>query len=380
MNVNHPKNGQGVSCLDGIMDGGLRIPSDCYAAYRLPFQDHYTVVMQTNGSPLELPSCAALSGKEGFVIAPFVPLPDHPILLLRPDVVERLNVEEVSAETPVPFLPRDEQQERFHYAIDFANFHAQLEAGTFQKIVLSRCSQLRSTTALVPEDLFMRACRLYPRMFIALFSTPQSGTWLMATPEILLEGDGKTWHTMALAGTMRLTGEQLKFDNPFGNQEQMPSWSIKNIQEQRYVASYMTECLEQFTDKFREDGPYTARAANLVHLRSDFYFQLKDLRHMGDVIQLLHPTPAVCGLPKDKARDFILKNELVPRNYYSGFVGPLNPFQDTHLYVSLRCMQIRGNEYDLYAGGGLLASSQEESEWNETEAKLETMKRVLSYV
>ncbi len=379
MNTYHQPNVKTPSCLDG-MTGSVRIPSACYAVYRLPFQDHCTVVMQTVGSPLELPSCAALSGKEGFVIAPFVPSPDHPVLLLKPDIVKQLDIRDVGGRNKVSFYPRDEQQERFHYAIDFANFHAQLEVGEFRKIVLARCSRLKSREALAPEDLFMRACRLYPRMFIALFSTPKSGTWLMATPEILLEGDGKTWHTMALAGTMRLTGEQLKFDNPIGNQEQMPSWSIKNIQEQRYVASYITECLEQFTDEFQEDGPYTARAADLVHLRSDFSFQLKDQQHMGDVLQLMYPTPAVCGLPKDKTRDFILKNELVPRNYYSGFVGPLNPSHDTHLYVSLRCMQIRGNEYDLYAGGGLLADSKEESEWNETEAKLETMKRVLSYV
>jgi isochorismate synthase len=119
------------------------------------------------------------------------------------------------------------------------------------------------------------------------------------------------------------------------------------------------------------------RAANLVHLRSDFTFTLYNNARVGDVLQLLHPTPAVCGLPKKEAYGFILDNEHTPRLYYSGFMGPLNLSSVTHLYVSLRCMQITNSLYRLYAGGGLLKDSVEEQEWMETEAKMETMRRVL---
>ena len=82
-------------------------------------------------------------------------------------------------------------------------------------------------------------------------------------------------------------------------------------------------------------------------------------------------------LPKHDAFKFILRNESVPRRYYSGFQGPLDVEGMTHLYVSLRCMSIHHNRYRLYAGGGLLSDSDEESEWNETEAKLNTMRHVL---
>ena len=154
-------------------------------------------------------------------------------------------------------------------------------------------------------------------------------------------------------------------------------WSEKNIREQRYVATYMMETLEQFTNKISEEGPYTTRAANLAHLRSDFTFTLSDSHHLGTLLQTLHPTPAVCGIPKREAFDFILRNESSPRRYYSGFQGPLQPEGETHLYVSLRCMMINGGHYALYAGGGLLKDSVEESEWQETEAKLNTMRNVL---
>ena len=67
------------------------------------------------------------------------------------------------------------------------------------------------------------------------------------------------------------------------------------------------------------------RAANLVHLRSDFSFTLPDNTHIGNLLQSLHPTPAVCGIPKKSAFDFIVRHEHTPRCYYSGFMGMLDP-------------------------------------------------------
>jgi isochorismate synthase len=344
-----------------------------YAIFRLPHHDTCTLMMQSHGEPFELSSLTELNGKEGFVIAPFVASAQFPILLLKPDVVETMQIKPMG-EWAGTSLHINEDKE--HYVIDFANFHAQLESGVFRKIVLARKADVTAEQPIAPEDLFMRACNLYPRMFVALVSTERSGTWLMATPEILLEGGGDEWHTIALAGTMKLTGEQLGFDNPPSPERKdrkSIAWSDKNIQEQRYVATYITQCLEQFTDDFVETGPYTARAADLVHLRSDFDFKLNNVDRLGDVINELHPTPAVCGIPKDETREFIMDNESSPRKYYSGFLGPLFPHDHTHLFVSLRCMQIVDNRYSLYAGGGLLNDSVEQMEWDETKAKMETM-------
>ena len=144
------------------------------------------------------------------------------------------------------------------------------------------------------------------------------------------------------------------------------------------MATYIAECLEQFTADFREEGPRTVRAANLVHLRSDFHFTLDSNERIGNLLATLHPTPAVCGLPKRQTYQFITRNEHTPRRYYSGFMGMLQPTGDTHLYVSLRCMEIGPSAYRLYAGGGLLKDSVEEQEWQETEAKLETMRRCIA--
>ena len=114
------------------------------------------------------------------------------------------------------------------------------------------------------------------------------------------------------------------------------------------------------------------------HLASDFFFSLKPGCNIGDVISTLHPTPAICGMPKAETYDFILANESSKRAYYSGFAGPLNCDEGTHLYVTLRCMEIGDGYCRLYAGGGLLSDSVEENEWLETEAKMETMRRCLA--
>lgn len=143
------------------------------------------------------------------------------------------------------------------------------------------------------------------------------------------------------------------------------------------MATYIAEQLELFTSSFTEDGPYTVRAGHLAHLRSDFHFTLSDPQRIGSLIETLHPTPAVCGLPKREAFQFILHNELHARSYYSGFMGPLDVQGRTHLFVTLRCMSIHENGYRLYAGGGLLTDSDEEQEWQETETKLDTMRRIL---
>ena len=348
-----------------------------YAIYRLPHADRATLIQQTEGEPSEYQLCSELNGKRGFVVAPFQVTVQQPILLIRPDVVNFLEVRGEGQE--VRDMSTAEYSLTSHlspltssYAIDFANYHAQLETGLFRKIVLARCVDEASEEPIDPMELFRRACMLYPRMFISLVSTSKSGVWLTATPEILLEGKGSDWRTIALAGTMKLAGDQL-----IGEGETV-CWPTKDIQEQRIVTTYIAECLEQFTGDFHEEGPRTVRAANLVHLRSDFTFSLQDCQHLGDLLHVLHPTPAVCGLPKRETFNFIIQNEHSPRRYYSGFMGMLDPVGDTHLYVSLRCMNIEGNHYHLYAGGGLLKDSILEQEWQETEAKLETMRRCIA--
>jgi isochorismate synthase len=181
-----------------------------------------------------------------------------------------------------------------------------------------------------------------------------------------LEGEDNNWHTTALAGT-RVHVEGVE-----------PHWNEKNRKEQQYVVEYLRSQLRSTGVKAREEGPYPAYAGGLVHLKSDFYFTLPDTGKIGDVLQMIHPTPAVCGLPKMEAYRFILANEDHDRRYYSGFIGEIDPAGKTLLYVNLRCMEVMPEQLVFYAGGGLLPSSTLEEEWQETEDKLTVMKAVSS--
>ena len=358
---------------------------NCFAIYRLPLANECTLIEQTQGEPERLFDCKDLNDRKGFVVAPFQISSEHPILLIRPDRIEQLPVEQPD---PIHIEQAGRVEQQDVYKEDFETFHAQLKAGTFRKIVLARTATEESREPLDAKQLFWKACQLYPRLFIALVAMPDGTYWLTATPEILLEGVGTTWRTIALAGTMQLEGDDLQFDAPPGSEAQQRidiRWSTKNIQEQRYVATYIAQCLEQFSLDYKEEGPRTVRAANLVHLRSDFTFTLYNNARVGDLLDALHPTPAVCGLPKGDTFQFILEHEHSPRLYYSGFMGLLqltSPAEkekgaQTRLYVSLRCMHIRQKQCVLYAGGGLLKDSQPDQEWQETAAKMQTMRRLL---
>ena len=333
-----------------------------FALFRLPYEKRCTLVVQTTGVPQELMACNELAGQQGFVMAPFAVSSKHPLLLIRADEVtsDPTDLDGLSDLVDTHGLTALDKGVHTDYHMNFANFHAQLCNHSFQKLVLSRSIELPRTGDETPLQLFQRACERYPRMMICLVYTPQSGLWLAATPEILLAGKDRQWQTIALAGTMKYE-EELR-------------WSDKNIQEQRYVATYITRQLEQFTHDFTEEGPRTARAGHLAHLRSDFLFSLPDESVVGDLLQALHPTPAVCGLPKQEAFRFIQQNEHHDRSYYSGFLGPLFLHRQTHLFVTLRCMQLFRDGYRLYAGGGLLKDSVEEQEWQETETKLDTIR------
>ena len=155
---------------------------------------------------------------------------------MRPDVVKHFPIQAVTTDNKKIHFP-ESVSEKEAYQKDFEDFHQQLTKGIFDKIVLARCSHLKSPEAkgLKAEELFKKACQMYPRLFIALISTTQSGTWLMATPEILLSGNGCEFKTMALAGTH--AGEET-------------DWTKKEQEEQQYVTDYIEEVISEFTDEY----------------------------------------------------------------------------------------------------------------------------------
>ncbi|NJM80882.1 MAG: hypothetical protein HC854_17015 [Flavobacterium sp.] len=96
-----------------------------------------------------------------------------------------------------------------------------------------------------------------------------------------------------------------------------------------------------------------------------------------NLLNTLHPTPAVCGLPKDKALQYILENENYDRKFYTGFLGEFNTKDTSNLFVNLRCMEIDTTTVNLYVGCGITSGSDPKKEYIETQNKLGTMLKIL---
>jgi len=330
------------------------------------------------GKFVTVDSLKALAQHSGFVMSPFNPNRDLPITVLVPNDIttyklpksdDALFVEEKrSNDNRQGNLPDcscyDEEykgyRERFNLFLNAVN---QRE---FSKLVLSRKKELIVNKVDFELKAFLKACYLYNDSYVYICKNGCYGTWIGASPEVLLCANGVNCTTVALAGTM-----------PDDNNQLPDRWDSKNRVEQAFVADYLREIVHNFDLSFKESGPFTVKAGRLLHLKTVFTFKIGNKSDFGDFLEVVHPTPAVCGLPKGEALKFILENEGYKRGYYTGFVGKLNIKRETELYVNLRCMKVCNNIVSLYAGGGIVKGSVANDEWIETERKMATMHDLL---
>lgn len=196
---------------------------------------------------------------------------------------------------------------------------------------------------------------------VYLVSSPEFGTWIGATPEVLLSGNEEEMRTMALAGTKH------------GKQDQ---WTEKEEEEHAYVVDFIKEKLDdQSAENIKIQASKTVQAGAVFHLQTNFTFQLKK-EHWNNLLQNIHPTPAVCGTPQKEAMNYILRLEPHEREFYSGMIG-YKKKDELSVYVNLRCMQVLDKSFALYLGGGITSSSDVKKELQETEDKSETLLSVI---
>ncbi len=248
-----------------------------------------------------------------------------------------------------------------------------ISQGQFEKIVPSRNKPVLLPASFDLHTAFNELCQLYPHAMVSIVSSPIMGTWVGATPEMLVSvGRDQHFHTVAIAGTQAFVE---------GTDVRNITWTQKDIEEQALVERYIISCFKKIRlREYEEHGPKTIIAGNVMHLKTDFEVDMvaTNFPQLGSVmLQLLHPTSAVCGMPLQASLDFLKQNEGYDRQFYSGYLGPVNVQQESHLYVNLRCMQLFENEAILYAGAGVLADSDPEKEWHETEMKMNTLLRIL---
>lgn len=350
-----------------------------FVAYRKPREDKIKAIFQGDDRLHHLKTYA----ETGFIFAPF----DEklPTLILRPDTFLEIPKYEGHSSNlhPIdPILSSVSEDEESHINL-VKKALEEIKNRTFAKVVLSR--RLITDSTAMPRALFQKLLATYSTAFCYLWYHPKVGLWLGATPEILMMLKNRQLTTMSLAGTQKYTVTE------------HPEWGHKELEEQQLVTDYIIDALTDKVDQLQRTETETIRAGDLLHLRTKITGVVEE-ENLGTIIKALHPTPAVCGMPKARALKFIRQNEQYDREYYTGFLGELNLktgkqrnsrrknqenqayrsiSKTTTLYVNLRCLQLKNHKAYIYVGGGITKDSAPAQEWEETVAKTKTMLGIL---
>ncbi|HSF52486.1 MAG TPA: chorismate-binding protein [Algoriphagus sp.] len=274
--------------------------------------------------------------------------------------------------TESPFSEQNESDQKEHFIRLVQHGIEAIEAGVLEKVVPARTKVIAISEEFDLGKSFQKMLEAHPNSFVNFFHIPQVGSWIGASPEILIETKGDHFYSMALAGTQPASGE-----NPLKS----AAWTQKEIEEQALVCRYIVDCFKKIRlREYEEHGPKTVMAGNLLHLRTDFRVDMKatGFPQLGSVmLDLLHPTSAVCGMPRKEAHEFLQENEGFDRSFFAGFIGPVNIQEETSIFVNLRTASIRGDRAILYAGAGVTEDSDPEKEWEETELKCQIIGKFL---
>jgi len=336
-----------------------------FVVYRKPDENKITAYIQNSNIVHELNSF----NENGFVFAPFhkdgkkifFPLKD--CMILTSEINDVILVNNTSKNVKQQFKTNEDSKQMHiklvQNGIDF------IKNNKAKKIVLSRKEKVEYTDFDVINTL-KKMLNIYKNAFVYLWYHPTVGLWMGATPERLISIKKNTFKTMALAGT------KLNIDL------ESVIWQDKEKEEQQFVTDYILDTIKSSIGNIKISKPYTVQAGDLLHIRTDISGELISNKLLENLIDSLHPTPAVCGLPKDIATQFISEKEGYNRTFYTGYLGELNINNQTNLFVNLRCMKIESNSASIYVGGGITKSSNSIKEWEETVNKAEIMKRVLA--
>jgi isochorismate synthase len=355
------------------------------ALWRLPNTSNSHLIISENSFWLD--DVIIEEARPGFILSPFKPTgkklfleANHLLEIIANDITENTTSQfidqasQFESNKPVSFYKQDNNTQIADDFVDLVKLSINaIEAGTFDKVVPSKTRQVPLQSDFNLLDAFDRLCLQYPNALISLVSHPEVGTWLGASPELLVSVDkNNIFRTVALAGTQALkTGTALR----------SITWTQKEIEEQALVERYIISCFKKIrVREYDEHGPKTVQAGNLLHLRSDFEVDMKAVNYpqLGSVmLKLLHPTSAVCGMPMEAAYQFLESNEGYEREFYAGYLGPVNIQAECHLFVNLRCVKWCGDYLQQFAGAGVTIDSVPEAELKEVTIKLDTVRHAL---
>lgn len=255
------------------------------------------------------------------------------------------------------------------YVNNVANAILAIENGYLRKVVLSDCHEY-SYEEIDVCNVFQRLCE-QTNAFVSMVYVPEIGLHIGASPEVLVRTKGSLFNTVSLAGTQKYK-EGLDLN--------AASWTQKEIEEQALVSRYIIECFKKIRLREYDDiGPKTVRAGNILHLKTEFWVDMQAVGFYelpAVMLGLLHPTSAICGMPLEPAKQFIMDSEQHDRGYFCGYLGPININESTNIYVNIRCAKVdfAAKSVTFYAGAGITQDSIPEKELAEIHNKMVFLK------
>lgn len=289
------------------------------------------------------------------------------ILPFEGDIMEISQQEFLKNEINTHFLSFNlngfEEENQNDYQEKLANVIGFIKQNNLSKLVISRRELLNYNGLKVNlTQTFLNLCKSYPNAFVYFF-IKEGKCWMGAFSEILGKFNKKTsqFETMSLAGTISVN------DN----------WTKKEIEEQKPVTNFIRNVLGKFSENMEQSETYDHVSGNIKHLRTDFKAQITQ-ENLENIISELHPTPAVCGIPKDLCQNAIEQFEKYPRKLYAGYIK-VETEEYIQYFVNLRCAEFFKNAALIYVGGGITAESSVEKEWQETELKAEAILKNVAF-
>ncbi len=285
-------------------------------------------------------------------------------------------------------LSSAESHEAWH-TLATAGIH-EIQSNHFDKLVTTRHLKLKSSATISQQLLISKLIKHYPCCTIYSHRLADK-TIVAASPERLVSLQNSNIQSDALGGTIHQPEQASPSDKnlpslPFflkqqNNQTEDEVFESKKLlKEHNYISRSIYQNLDPLCHTLKMPvSPYLIKLHNLYHLETPIQGKLMAMYDLFDAIKMLHPTPAVAGLPTQKAKQWLLKNENYSRGWYTGAFGWLEGPKKGDMSVMLRCALIKsspeenGTEVELFSGAGLVSESTPEAEWQETELKMKTI-------
>jgi menaquinone-specific isochorismate synthase len=248
-----------------------------------------------------------------------------------------------------------------------------LRNGELKKVVLARELRLTFKQAVEVEGVLQRLLMEQRESYVFAFES-EGDCFIGASPERLVKKNGSHLYTTCLAGSIG-RGKTQEEDDQLG--ETLLN-DQKNVIEHQYVVEMIREAMTEVCEEvILPEKPQLLKLRDIQHIYTPVTGLIKNNQSLLRLVDRLHPTPALGGLPKEKAIVKIREQEVLDRGFYAAPLGWMDYQGNGEFAVSIRSGLIQGNEASLFAGCGVVADSDSESEYRETSMKFRPMRSAL---